>query len=292
MPYKKKTFEEFINTIQETNIQPSFYYTNYQKVAKQLHDFEDLLARLGMVNSVEDFKNKISAEYKISKAVIQIIPLFTAVRGDELVVLSDDGKKVYKFDENNVSLDEALDFLGVVGFYDKLDKPLHLYSYYFGVEVGLDSNARKNRSGQQMAKVVGSYIKNLKNIDYDDECNIDAISKKWEIRISQENAKKKKFDFIIKVKNTIIFIETNFFNKSGSKTSINAAFENLQMRIKNLSISDNYKKMFILITDGAGLKKAMTEIKDVFNHIEFILNIDDLKNGALSEIVLDLETNV
>ena len=270
-----KTFEDFWATLKSTNIKPSFYYTNYQVVAKHLHEFENLLNILGTINSKKEFVEIMRTQYDIDHSIIRIVPLFTGVRPDKLVVL-EKGKIVSKFNAENVSFDEAMDFLKEVGFIERISEmaPFNLKSYFFGVNVGLDSNGRKNRSGKQMEIIVGTHLKGA-NKDFIEQANIKKVNKKWGTKFIDTNKKKKKFDFVVKGEKNFYFIETNFFNSSGSKTDINTRFVALEPYLKN--ISNEIK--FIVITDGKGLQK--TEVEDLIKSLDNVWNIDDLENDIL-----------
>ena len=53
---------------------------------------------------------------------------------------------------------------------------------------------------------------------------------------------------------------------------------------------DGYTKniknfLFIWITDGQGWKNAKSNLKEIFNEMENIYNINDLENGIISKII-------
>ena len=52
----------------------------------------------------------------------------------------------------------------------------NLYDYVTGVEVGLSSNGRKNRSGHQIENLVESYLKKS-NVEYYKEMYLTEIEK-------------------------------------------------------------------------------------------------------------------
>lgn len=278
-----KNLEQFIKTIKTTNIVPSYYYTDYQRVEEHLASFRSVVSKLDRVESSGEFINKFTECYNEDNNNIEVTPLFTGVRPDKMIVLNDEGKHVEKFNSTNVTISEAIGFLKEVGFLERIDeyKGIDLPSYFFGVNVGLDSNGRKNRGGKQMERLVGSYIKPIFNEnEFKEQATIKDVNKKLGTALNWEGKKEKRIDLVIYANSKIYFIETNFFNSSGSKTDINTRFINLNTQVKNLS--DN--SVFILITDGLGLIKAKTELEDVINNIEHVYNIDDLENGLISKI--------
>lgn len=99
----------------------------------------------------------------------------------------------------------------------------NLVDYVMGVEVGLDSNGRKNRGGHLMENLVEDYLIKaglIKNETYFKEMKLTAIEKKWDIDlsgISNQGKAEKRFDFVVKKGNTVYGIETNFYASNGSK---------------------------------------------------------------------------
>ena len=276
-----KTAQEFFDTRKISNIKPSYYYTDYQVVAKHLSEFEELLDVFGTIATEDEFINILKKQYIKNNSVIRIIPLFTGVRPDKLVVLNEQGKYVEKFDDKTVSFGEAISFLRHVGFLERISEmsPLNLKSYFFGINTGLDTHGRKNRSGKQMERIVETYIKKAKK-EYITQATIKKVNEKWTTNFRDTNQKKKKFDFVIKEKDNFYFIETNFFNTKGSKTDINSRYVSLVPYLKTISKDIN----FIVITDGRGLQKS--EIIDLMKGVKNVWNIDDLENNILeSEII-------
>ena len=54
----------------------------------------------------------------------------------------------------------------------------------------------------------------------------------------------------------------------------------LAIELKNIK---NFS--FIWITDGQGWKNAKSNLKETFNEMENIYNINDLENGIISKII-------
>ncbi|MBY7704696.1 hypothetical protein JIY74_31390 [Vibrio harveyi] len=95
----------------------------------------------------------------------------------------------------------------------------NLHDYILGVEVGMDTNARKNRSGKIMEAIVENQIIQAgfeKDKNYFSQMTIKQISKKFNINLSKVS-KNKKFDFVIIVGETIYVIECNYYGTTGSK---------------------------------------------------------------------------
>lgn len=135
-----------------------------------------------------------------------------------------------------------------------------------GVEVGLDTNARKNRSGHIFEAVVGDLLDeefknkdNIRIVKEDSSLNIDRI---------------KRFDYVIYVDNRPKYaIECNFYAGTGSKPiEVAHAYAKLQ---KDL---DEHDIKFIWVTDGFGWNKMSKTIKNVQEDIEYLVNYKMLVN--------------
>ena len=119
------------------------------------------------------------------------------------------------------------------GLFDLLQNHLvnNLVDYVTGVETGLDSNGRKNRGGHLMEDLVEKYIKEagfVKDVTYFKEMYLVDIEKKWDLNLSvlsNQGKVAKRFDFVIKTKNSIYAIETNFYSGGGSKLNETARRE-------------------------------------------------------------------
>ena len=144
-----------------------------------------------------------------------------------------------------------------------------------GVEVGLDSNARKNRSGKIFQKFVELLLRRkLKDL------NIEIKSEDSSIR----TIRRKKADFVIYMENNPrIIIECNFYNVSGSKPIETAnAYIDLQHKIY-----ERKEAFFIWITDGPAWNKMKETIIQSFKEIDFPINYT-IANEKINELILKL----
>ena len=162
----------------------------------------------------------------------------------------------------------------------------NLYDYVLGIEVGLDSNGRKNRGGHLMENLVEEYIEKAgykKDVSYFKEMYLSDIEKKWDLDLSAmsgNNVSTKRFDFVIKTDNQVYVIETNFYSSGGSK--LNETARSYKM------LAEESKKVngvtFILFTDGIGWLSARKNLEETFNEMETIYNIVDLENEILGKL--------
>jgi len=174
------------------------------------------------------------------------------------------------------------------GLFNMLQQPNRssLYDYVTGVEIGLDSHARKDRGGEEMEKLVESFIKDT-GTEYYCQMTSSKIEKKWNIDLSTvkkaEKAKKanKKWDFVVKTDKCIYAIEVNFYTSKGSKLNETArSYKMITEESKNIE-----KFKFIWITDGQGWFKAKNNLEETFDVLEDLYNIADLEHGVLKKIL-------
>ena len=107
-----------------------------------------------ILNSLINSKNieadfeKLLADYP---KCLKVIPILLAVREYEIFCKDEHGEINYKFKKVTQSVEEYKYFMRQTGLFDMLQNHIisNLYDYVTGVEVGLDSNARKNRGGSR-----------------------------------------------------------------------------------------------------------------------------------------------
>jgi len=163
----------------------------------------------------------------------------------------------------------------------------NLVDYVCGVEVGLDSNARKNRTGTSMEKLVEKHLQkhNYKiGEQYYTQLSAMEINKLFGINLDVNQESKnanKRFDFVVKTNDMVYAIEVNFYSGGGSKLNETArSYKMLHEQTKNIP---GFK--FIWITDGVGWLSAKNNLEETFVAMDTILCINDLDNGALNTVI-------
>lgn len=283
----KRNFDDFINTMIDC-LADYKYYVDFDKVYKNVDKYK---VELNILNSLIGSKN-IEQEFRdlVLKYpdVLDCIPILLAVRSKEIFVKTDIKEYLYNFETMIYSLDEYVKFMRETGLFDLIQNHIinNLYDYTLGIEVGLDSNARKNRTGDTMESLVESYIISAGykyNIDYFKEMYLSDIEKKWNVdlsNISANNVSTKRFDFVIKKDNCIYVIETNFYSSSGSKLNETAR----SYKMIALESKDIKGVKFIWITDGKGWKSALHNLEETYNVMDTLYNINDLDSGILENL--------
>lgn len=291
-----RNFEEWLSNFDDSIASWSYYtdfdkvYNNANKIKKELNLLNSLI---GSKNIEQDFKELVQEYPKVLKA----IPILIAKRNDVIIVKDAAQDYYYNFESMNYSIEEYTMFMRKTGIFELLESHLiaNLYDYVIGVEVGLDSNARKNRTGHAMEDLVESYIVKagfVKDYNYYKELTTAKIKEKWNIDLTsierklEETSKdknrkaEKRFDYVVKTENQLYVIETNFYSGGGSK--LNETARSYKMIQEEIQKVDNVT--FVWFTDGKGWNTARNNLKETFDTMENVYNILDMKNGIMNKI--------
>ena len=282
-----RNFNEWLSKF-KTSISDYTYYVDFEKIYKNVDkvkvELNILNSLIGSKNIEEEFQN-ILIKYP---ETLECIPLLLAVRSREIFVKDEINEYLFKFDKMVYSMKDYIRFMKESGLFNLLQNHIinNVYDYVLGIEVGLDSNGRKNRGGHLMENLVESYIIKAgykKDVNYFKEMYLKDIEKRWNLDLSEmsgNNTSTKRFDFVIKTDNQVYVIETNFYSGGGSK--LNETARSYKM------LAQESKKVegvtFIWFTDGTGWNSARKNLEETFNELETMYNIDDLENGILENL--------
>lgn len=283
----ERNFKEWISKF-KTSISNYEYYVDFNKIYANVDkikvELNILNSLIGSNNIEEEFRNII---FKYPET-LECIPVLLAVRSNEIFIKDEVNEYLFKFNKMVYSIDDYIKFMKETGLFDLLEKHLinNLYDYVLGVEVGLDSNGRKNRGGHLMEDLVESFIIKAgyqKNKNYFKEMYLSDIEKKWNLDLSAmsgDNTSTKRFDFVIKTENQVYVIETNFYSAGGSK--LNETARSYKMLAEESKKTDGVT--FIWFTDGQGWNSARKNLEETFNELSTIYSINDLDNGVLENL--------
>lgn len=264
------------------------YYVDFNKV---FNNVDAIKIPLNILNSLigsksieEDFRN-ILTQYP---ETLRCIPILLAKREFEIMAMDDDGQFDFRFDAPNYSTNDYVMFMRKTGLFDLIENHIvnNLVDYVTGIETGLDSNGRKNRGGHLMENLVESYLCKaglVKGASYFKEMYIHEIESRWGIdlsSISNNGGAEKRFDFVVRGRDTVYGIETNFYSSGGSKLNETArSYKTITLETRDLG----YFK-FVWITDGCGWYSARNNLRETFDVLEHLYNIKDLENGIISNL--------
>jgi len=291
-------FKYFIQTLTDS-IFTWDYFVDFEKVKNNTFSIEKELNLLNVLIGKNDIEKVLIDLVMTYPKIRKVLPILIAIRKtklkdlriiDDFVELKSESK-IKIFDPNvklNTELKEDLiNFFRESGlkdiFQDKNVK--NIVDYCFGVEVGMDTNARKNRTGKSMESIVEKIIKKFSednNLDYIIQATQFKIKEKWDFNITIDKTDRK-FDFAVfnKLKNKIFIIETNYYSGGGTKLKSTAGeYQYLFDLLKNQEID------FIWITDGLGWKTAKKPLFETFSHNDFLFNIEFIKKGVLRDVII------
>ena len=282
-------FEEITSSFKKKITQWS-YFVNWEKVLQNVESIEKELNLLNYLIGKKDLHKETVNLLLQYPTTIKAIPLLLAIREKSLEVLIDTRNFIYRefnFSKKEFSKEEIETFADVIlksglGELLKDKKIKNLVGYATGVEVGLDSNGRKNRSGKLMESLVEEFIRNLCNelkIKYMSQANAKKVEEQWNIKIEVDNYSRI-IDFAINNNSKLYFIEVNYYGGTGSKLK-STATEYIRM---NDFWNDQGIK-FIWITDGKGWKSTLNPLREYFNSGGYLLNLEMLRKGYLKEII-------
>lgn len=296
----KRDFENIMNNLKKS-ITPADYFVDYPKVYVNVKDYEVHLnilnSLIGKENIEEEFVELVSSYPEVMRSIPILLAThehkFNIINIPCIEVLNNirDGKYSffeeqyisYDFNELNHSIKDYAIFLKKSGLLELLQnrKIKNLVDYAIGIEVGLDSNSRKNRSGKIMEDIVEEFLK-VSGIEYFKQIKYEEIDKRFGTNFSSIGKSTKKFDFVFRSKNNneLIVMEVYCYGTSGSKPNETAkGYIELNNKIKNINGAK-----FVWITDGYGWKSSKSNLEDAYDNIEHLYTIKDLENGILDKL--------
>lgn len=283
----KRNFNEWLKTLKDS-IADWNYYTDFNKVYKNVDALKIELNLLNSLINSSDIENEFISLVTKYPEVLKALPILLAKREGEIKILKPEGTKTFNFNKPNYSLTEYAEFMRNTGLFELLSQHIisDLSDYVKGVEVGLDSNARKNRTGTTMENIVESHLVKLgfvKGISYFPQLSASEIHKRFGVdvtNVSVEKKAEKVFDFVVKTASCVYGIEVNFYSGGGSK--LNETARSYKMLAQETSKINGFK--FVWITDGTGWISARKNLEETFEVLENLFNIEDLNNGSFAKM--------
>ena len=283
----KRNFNEWLSTMKDS-IATWKYYTDFEKVYSNVElikvELHILNSLIGSKNIENEFK-QLLVEYP---KTLKVIPILLAKREKEIKITNAEGEFLFNFNQPNYTIDEYTKFMRETGLFDLLEKHIinNLVDYVTGVEVGMDTNGRKNRTGDAMEDLVESYFVKyglVKGISYFKEMSKSEIELRFNLNldcISNQGKTEKRFDFVLYIHNHVYACECNFYGSSGSKLNETArSYKNIAMEAKAVK-----GFTFVWFTDGIGWNTAKHNLEETFDVLDTMYNLSDLKQGALEKL--------
>ncbi|MEN2720853.1 type II restriction endonuclease [Capnocytophaga sputigena] len=262
----KEQFKIFLSQLSETNATLD-YFVDFQKVIGNVRKIALKLNQLNYLIGKDNLEEAINELYEENPKVFEVLDILIAVRNKNTKILDNIGK-IVSLENYFTSPKSILEYICETRLAEvfKNKEITNLVDYVFGIEVGLDTNARKNRGGDNMSKAV-SLLFDREEVYYKKEVNSTLF-----LDIESLGVDVKRFDFVIKTKKKTYLIETNFYNTGGSKLNeVARAYSEVAPKINQY---ENYE--FVWITDGQGWLSAKNKLEEAYNAIPSVYNLTTL----------------
>lgn len=262
-------FEVFLSQLSETNATLD-YFTDFDKIRGNVNKIAIKLNQLNYLIGKKNLQKSIKELYKENPRTFDVLDILIAIRKNRKAKTINNQGEVVLLEDYFASPDMILEYIEETGLAEVFrNKDItNLVDYVFGVEVGLDTNARKNRGGDNMSKTVARifekadvyYKKEISSTEFDEIVSLGADIKR--------------FDFVIKTKKKTYLIETKYYNSGGSKLNETArAYSDVAPKI------NQYKSFeFVWITDGQGWLSAKNKLEEAYNIIPSLYNLVTLES--------------
>lgn len=263
----KEQFKTFLSQLSETNATLD-YFVDFEKVIGNVRKIALKLNQLNYLIGKNNLEEAINDLYEENPKVFEVLDILIAVRNKNTKTLDNRGK-IVSLENYFTSPKSILEYICETRLAEvfKNKEITNLVDYVFGIEVGLDTNARKNRGGDNMSKAV-SLLFDREGIYYKKEVNSTLF-----LDIQSLGVDVKRFDFVIKTKKKTYLIETNFYNTGGSKLNeVARAYSEVAPKINQY---ENYE--FVWITDGQGWFSAKNKLEEAYNIIPSVYNLTTLR---------------
>jgi hypothetical protein len=284
-------FDDFFKTLRPS-LKLWDYFVNWDKVYRNTKEIEIYLNLwnflLGKENFDEDFEALLGKHPEIVKAIPSLIVRDgnTSQAFSIIEDISDLGKPDLFFDfstgaKTKEQRESALKFIkssGLIRLFKK-DGVKNLVDYVIGVEAGLDSNGRKNRSGTSMEGLVDAYLAKFTKsakLEYISQATPNKIKEKWGFVVPVDKSSRS-FDFAISDGKTLVLMEVNFYGGGGSKLKATAGeYKGLNVLLKIPKVK------FVWVTDGLGWNTTKLPLRSAYEEIDYLWNLDWLNRGYLA----------
>lgn len=264
-----KDFDKFMNQLQETN-QTLDFFCDFDKIIDNVEDVKLSLCILNSLIGTNDLRKSVEAIWNRDKFAFGVMDILIAVRSKRKKRIIDAKGNCIVLDRLFESVDGVIEYLENTGLADifRKRKVKDLVDYVFGIETGLDSNARKNRSGHVMEKQVAKLFED-NNVRYEQE----VYSTEWKEVQSVLGDDEKRFDFVIQTPVKTYLVEVNFYSEGGSKLNeVARSYSDIAPKVNSLEMFE-----FVWITDGVGWKQAKNKLQEAYNIIPSIYNLTSVK---------------
>lgn len=258
-----------MSQLQKTN-QTLDFFCDFGKISANVENIRLSLCMLNSLIGAPDLKAAVEAIWQRDASAFDVMDILIAVRREGKKFVLDSEGRCIELKTLFTSVDGVMEFIVNTGLAElfRERKIKDLVDYVFGIETGLDSNARKNRSGHVMEDMISKIFMD-NGIDFRSEI----CSGEWQTVDEALGSDEKRFDFVVEAKETTYLIEVNFYSGGGSKLNeVARSYSELAPRINALPGFE-----FVWITDGIGWKSARNKLQEAYNTIPRVYNLTNIQ---------------
>lgn len=261
-------FQQFMAQLLTTNADLAFY-TDFHKCTQNVNAISIKLNQLNYLIGKDDLDAAVRELWNENPKTFNILGMLIAVRDRDKKQVIDTDNHLKYITDFFTSPEGVIEYLRQTGLEDvfKTNSITNLVDYVFGIEVGLDTNARKNRSGHIMERHVANILTRA-NIQHETEVCSTTLPG-VDIALGEDV---KRFDFVIRTTAKTYLTEVNFYSSGGSKLNeVARAYTELAPKINGVP---GYE--FVWITDGIGWNNAKGKLEEAYLSIPHVYNLTSI----------------
>lgn len=269
---------------------PASYYVNWEKVKRQLSAYDQEIRLLGALVGSNKPLDELVTLIERYPTVLPVMPILFAITQDEVCLASGTNlanhvdidfrpKSPHKHDE----IIRIVSILKEMGFVELLSQIKQLHDYIFGVEVGLDSNARKNRGGDILEGMVTAALRQIastkKDFKFETQKTFGWAATTYGVNIPKDYDDRK-CDVVCLSKRQPLNIEVSYYSGGGSKPDAIAG--------DYIKRADDLRKSgwrFIWITDGERWCAPSKLLLRAIENTDYVFNMNFVNRGLLAEVL-------
>lgn len=268
--HTENEFNIFMSQLKETN-QTLDFFCDFDKISQNVRNIEISLNMLNYLIGKPNMEEAVRDIWQRDRTAFNVMDILIAVRDDGKKKVIDSLGNCVLLKSLFTSPEGVIEYLNETGLTSlfQSNRIKDLVDYVFGIETGLDSNARKNRSGHIMEDTVENILIGS-NILYRKE----VYSREYPLLADALGDDEKRFDFVIEKGNKVYLIEVNFYSGGGSKLNeVARSYSDIAPKINAIEGFE-----FVWVTDGVGWKSARNKLQEAFNIIPSIYNLTTIQD--------------
>ena len=266
--HTEEEFKLFMSQLKETN-QTLDFFCDFDKINDNVEEIKLSLCILNSMIGSTDLRKSVETIWNRDKTAFSVMDILIAVRKKDKKKFIDSIGNCLPIENLFNSVDGVMEFLEGTGLAEIFTsrKVKDLVDYVFGIETGLDTNARKNRSGEIMEATVHNILAEA-GIEHRSE----VYSSEWPEITSVLGDDEKRFDFVIETPSKVYLMEVNFYSGGGSKLNeVARSYSDISPKINSVPGFE-----FIWITDGKGWQSAKNKLQEAFSIIPGVYNLTSI----------------